>query len=132
MTLTKRQKEILDYIETHIRSRGYAPTLEEIGSHFRLDSVATVHKHVTHLVEKGLVRRVWNQNRSIELAGRFAKGPAQAYKLAKWAVYRALTLDLEAASEHEWYGQNFLLGTQDVKNAVKSFIEKKPPEFKGR
>jgi len=70
MTLTKRQKEILDYIETHIRSRGYAPTLEEIGSHFGLDSVATVHKHVSNLQAKGVIRRTWNRSRSIELVPR--------------------------------------------------------------
>jgi len=70
MTLTKRQKEILDYIEAHIRRRGYAPTLEEIGSHFRLHSVATVHKHVSNLQAKGLMRRKWNRSRSIELVPR--------------------------------------------------------------
>jgi len=70
MTLTKRQKEILDYIENHIRRRGYAPTLEEIGAHFRLDSVATVHKHVSNLQSKGVIRRKWNRSRSIELVPR--------------------------------------------------------------
>jgi 2-(1,2-epoxy-1,2-dihydrophenyl)acetyl-CoA isomerase len=69
--------------------------------------------------------------KTLELAGRFAKGPTQAYKMIKWSIYRALNIDLEAASMNELFGQSFLLGTQDVKNAVKSFIEKKPPVFKG-
>jgi repressor LexA len=67
MVLTKRQKELLDHIDDHIRRRGYAPTLEEIGRHFRLGSVATVHKHLTNLQRKGLIRRKWNRSRSIEL-----------------------------------------------------------------
>jgi repressor LexA len=67
MTLTKRQKEILDFIEDGIRSNGYAPTLEEIGARFGLRSLATVHKHVSNLEAKGLVRRKWNHSRAIEL-----------------------------------------------------------------
>ncbi len=67
MTLTKRQKEILDFIEEGIRENGYAPTLEEIGARFNLRSLATVHKHVTNLEAKGLIRRRWNHSRAIEL-----------------------------------------------------------------
>jgi repressor LexA len=65
--LTKRQKEILDYIREYLEAEGYAPSLEEIGSRFGLSSVATVHKHVQNLVEKGLLRKAWNRSRSIEL-----------------------------------------------------------------
>lgn len=67
MVLTKRQREVLDFIKDFIGSKGYAPSLEEIGKGLRLSSVATVHKHVTHLVKKGLVKKGWNQNRSIEI-----------------------------------------------------------------
>ena len=67
MALTRRQREVLDVIQGFIETNGYSPSLEEIGGTLGLSSVATVHKHVTHLVEKGLVRRVWNQNRSIDL-----------------------------------------------------------------
>jgi len=70
--------------------------------------------------------------KTMEMAERFAKGPTQAYKMAKWSIYRALNIDLEAASEHELFGQSFLLGTEDVKSAVKSFMEKKMPVFKGK
>lgn len=69
MALTRRQREVLDVIRDFIEANGYSPSLEEIGGSLGLSSVATVHKHVSHLVEKGLVRRVWNQNRSIELVG---------------------------------------------------------------
>ncbi len=65
--LTKRQKEILDFIREYLEAEGYAPSLEEIGTRFGLSSVATVHKHVQNLVEKGLLRKAWNRSRSIEL-----------------------------------------------------------------
>jgi len=67
MALTRRQREVLDVIRDFIARNGYSPSLEEIGGALGLSSVATVHKHVTHLVEKGYVKRGWNQNRSIEL-----------------------------------------------------------------
>ncbi len=67
MHLTKRQKEILDFIRTYLHEHGYAPSLEEIGFQFGLSSVATVHKHVQNLVDKGFLRKAWNRSRSIEL-----------------------------------------------------------------
>ena len=66
MALTRRQREVLDVIHRFIADEGYSPSLQEIGKQLGLSSVATVHKHVSHLVQKGLVRRGWNQNRSIE------------------------------------------------------------------
>ncbi|MBI3932243.1 MAG: transcriptional repressor LexA [Acidobacteria bacterium] len=67
MHLTRRQKEILDYLGRYIERKGYAPTIEEIGEHFGLSSLATVHKHLTNLQEKGLVKREWNRSRALEL-----------------------------------------------------------------
>ena len=68
MALTRRQRQVLDVIRDFIDTHGYSPSLEEIGGELDLSSVATVHKHVSHLVQKGFVRRSWNQNRSIEIA----------------------------------------------------------------
>lgn len=65
--LTKRQREILDYLQEFIQQQGYAPSLEEIGRRFNLSSLATVHKHLTNLQEKGFIRRSWNRSRSVEL-----------------------------------------------------------------
>ena len=67
MFLTKRQKELFDYLDGYIAEHGYAPTLEEIGARFKLNSLATVHKHLTNLEKKGLIRRTWNCSRAIEL-----------------------------------------------------------------
>ena len=67
MHVTRRQKEILDFLGRHIERKGYAPTIEEIGEHFGLTSLATVHKHLTNLQEKGLIKREWNRSRALEL-----------------------------------------------------------------
>jgi len=65
--LTRRQREILDYLQEFIQQHGYAPSLEEIGRRFSLSSLATVHKHLSNLQEKGFIRRSWNRSRSVEL-----------------------------------------------------------------
>ena len=66
MALTRRQREIFEFIRDFVSRNGYSPSLEEIGSHFGLSSVATVHKHVQHLVEKGFLQKAWNRSRSVE------------------------------------------------------------------
>ncbi|MEE8558855.1 MAG: transcriptional repressor LexA [Myxococcota bacterium] len=70
MSLTRRQKEIYEYVRSFLEREGYAPSLEEIAAHFGLSSVATVHKHIENLVEKGLLRKLWNRSRSLELVER--------------------------------------------------------------
>jgi repressor LexA len=69
MALTRRQREVLDYISGYIRRRGYAPTLREIADHLGLSSVATVHKHLVNLEAKGMLQRGWNQSRSLVVLG---------------------------------------------------------------
>jgi repressor LexA len=75
--LTKRQREIYEYLREHIRSRGYAPSIAEIGKQFQLSSPATVHKHLVHLEEKGLIRKQHNLSRAIEMV----EEPLQEYPL---------------------------------------------------
>jgi DNA modification methylase len=65
--LTKRQKQILDYIKEYIKKKDYAPTLKEIKRHFRLSSISTVHQHLETLRTKGYLIRSENQPRSIQL-----------------------------------------------------------------
>jgi repressor LexA len=67
MKLTKRQREIYDYIRDFLDANGYAPSLEEIGAHFRLSSVATVHEHLSNLEAKGALRRDAHRSRALEL-----------------------------------------------------------------
>ena len=65
--LTKRQKEIFDYITKCIKENDYAPSLEEIKRYFKLSSVSTIHQHIEAIREKGYLKKIENQPRSIEL-----------------------------------------------------------------
>jgi repressor LexA len=67
MALTKRQKEVLNYLVGFINKNGYSPSFEEIAHAMKLTSLATVHKHLQTLEKKGFIRRGYNQSRSIEV-----------------------------------------------------------------
>lgn len=67
MALTKRQSEILSYLQEHIRAHGYAPSFEEIAEQFNFQSLATVHEHLTNLERKGYIHRTHNESRAIEV-----------------------------------------------------------------
>ncbi|MFL5487474.1 MAG: LexA family protein, partial [Gemmatimonadaceae bacterium] len=67
MSLTKRQREILTYLESYSEEHGYAPSFEEIASQFNYNSLATVHEHLTNLERKGYIKRAYNESRGIEL-----------------------------------------------------------------
>ncbi|HTT74744.1 MAG TPA: transcriptional repressor LexA [Candidatus Binataceae bacterium] len=69
-TLTKRQKQMVDFLEHYISEHGYAPTLAEVGEYFGLSSLATVHKHLRNLEGKGFIRRMHNHSRALEIAGK--------------------------------------------------------------
>ena len=75
-TLTRRQKELLDYLEGYIQRQGYAPTLEEIGREFGLTSLATVHKHLTNLEAKGSIRRRPGHSRALEVVHEISSADA--------------------------------------------------------
>lgn len=68
MALTKRQKQILDFIESFLDAHGYSPSFEEIAAEFGFRSLATVHEHLSNLEAKGYIRKSYNESRSIELA----------------------------------------------------------------
>jgi repressor LexA len=82
MILTKRQKQILSFIEESIQKNGYAPSLDEISRHFDLHSISTIHKHLGTLEEKGLIKRHWNRARAIEIVATHAKPEARDVPLA--------------------------------------------------
>ena len=67
MPLTKKQKEILDFIQDFLGDHGYAPSFEEIAGRFGYASLATVHEHLENLRAKGYIRKGYNESRSIEL-----------------------------------------------------------------
>jgi repressor LexA len=65
--LTRRQREIFDFVSQHIDGKGYAPSFEEIAGQFGFQSLATVHEHLTNLERKGFIRRAHNESRAIEI-----------------------------------------------------------------
>jgi repressor LexA len=67
MPLTKRQREILTFLQGYAEDNGYAPSFEEIASRFNYNSLATVHEHLTNLERKGYIRRSYNESRAIEI-----------------------------------------------------------------
>ena len=67
MTLTKRQRQVLNYLVGFLNKNGYSPSFEEIAQALKLASLATVHKHLSTLEKKGFIRRGYNQSRSIEV-----------------------------------------------------------------
>ena len=103
--LTKRQREILDYLDEFIQQHGYAPSLEEIGRRFSLSSLATVHKHLTNLQEKGFIRRAWNRSRSVELVpvhvgSRSLELPLMGYVAAGEPIEAITSNETIAVPEH--------------------------------
>jgi len=67
MAITKRQRQVYDFISTFVQRNGYSPSFEEIGDGLGLSSLATVHKHISNLEKKGLLTRDYNRSRSIDL-----------------------------------------------------------------
>ena len=98
LPLTKRQREILDYLQDFIHQHGYAPSLEEIGRRFGLSSLATVHKHLTNLQEKGFIKRAWNRSRSVEMIPTNTNGRSVELPLLG---YVAAGLPIEAIASSE-------------------------------
>ncbi len=67
MAVTRRQKEVLDFITGFVERNGYSPSFEEIARGLSLKSLATVHKHITNLQNKGALQRGHNRSRSIDV-----------------------------------------------------------------
>ena len=67
MAITKRQRQLYDFIAEFVQKNQYSPSFEEIGEGLGLSSLATVHKHISNLEKKGLLSRDYNRSRSIDL-----------------------------------------------------------------
>ena len=78
IVLYKRQKQILDFLNSYIEKYGHAPTLVEIAKKLGVRSLATVHEHLQTLARKGLIKKTSGLIRSIELIdqkiGKIVKG----------------------------------------------------------
>jgi repressor LexA len=73
MALTRRQKDVLDFIAGYQVENGYNPSYEEIARGLKLSSIATVHKHISALAKKNYLSRGANQSRSVEVAPRYVQ-----------------------------------------------------------
>ena len=98
MPLTKRQREIYDYLGEYIRDNGYAPSFEEIAAQFGFQSLATVHEHLTNLERKGYIRRWPNESRGIEVMAPTARSGAAELPLLGLV---AAGEPIEGVLEHE-------------------------------
>ena len=78
MALTKRQKQVLDFIANFVDEQGYCPSYEEIARGLELASLATVHKHISILEAKSYLKRGFNQSRSLELAPKYMQEQRRA------------------------------------------------------
>lgn len=77
MALTKRQKDVVDFLKDFIHENGYSPSYEEIAAHLGLSSLASVHKHIETLEAKGYLRRSFNQSRSLEVSPEYLEQSRQ-------------------------------------------------------
>src|SRR5881396_2442104 len=71
MAVTKRQKQVLDFVAGFIEDNGYSPSYEEIAHGLNLASLATVHKHISTLETKQYLKRGFNQSRSLDLGPKY-------------------------------------------------------------
>lgn len=97
MALTRRQRQILDYVEAFIDAEGYSPSFEEIAGNFGYSSLATVHEHLSNLERKGYLRKNYNKSRSLELVA--AEGTLAAELPLLGTV--AAGLPIEAVEQNE-------------------------------
>jgi repressor LexA len=117
MALTKRQKEVLDFIAGFVGDNGYCPSFEEIARGLNLASLATVHKHISVLEAKSYLKRGFNQSRSLELAPRYlqeqrrAKSPGGDIPLMGWIAAGA---PVESIEQNEMLSFSDFTGNGDT------------------
>src|ERR1700739_5034250 len=112
MAITRRQKEVLDFISSFTQRNGYSPSYEEIAHGLGLRSLATVHKHITNLEQKGLLQRAQNRSRSIDVLPPRAKArPGERLPLVGRI---AAGLPLEAVETEETISLSDIVGSREA------------------
>ena len=94
LNLTKRQKEIFDFVKTYAGEHGYPPTVRDIGKAIGLTSSSTVHAHLANLEKAGLLRRDPSKPRALELLDRATSAAATAAADAVRSVVKPNALPL--------------------------------------
>lgn len=79
--LTKRQKQLLDFISQFYSKNGYPPTHEEMAGALNVNSVATIHDHLTQLLKKGFIKIYKGSVRGIEIVEKAIKGNVNMIEL---------------------------------------------------
>jgi len=100
--LTKKQKQVLDYIKEFVQAHNYAPSYEEIATGIGLSSPSTIYVHVVNLIVKGYLKKRWNANRSLELPEDDVLAPTAVEALV--LGYIAAGLPIEAVEAPESLG----------------------------
>lgn len=113
MAITKRQKEVLDFIRNFVERCGYSPSFDEMAHGLGLSSLATIHKHITNLEAKGLISREPNRSRSIDLLP--APTP-QAAPAHQWPLLGRIAAGrpVEAVETHETISLDDILSDKTV------------------
>jgi repressor LexA len=91
--LTRRQSDVLTYIEAFVKSHGYPPSVREIASHFSLRSASGVHKHIKALVKKNFLEKQDFTSRSIRVMRRSHAPRVGSADAPVWPLYGTLTSD---------------------------------------
>lgn len=112
MAVTRRQKEVLDFITGFVQRNGYSPSFEEIARGLELKSLATVHKHITNLQNKGLLQRGHNRSRSIDVLP--PRSRARQSERLPLAGRIAAGLPVEAAENVESISLGDIIGNREV------------------
>jgi repressor LexA len=112
MAITRRQKEVLDFLSGFTSRNGYSPSYEEIASGLGLSSLATVHKHVTNLQNKGMLQRAHNRSRSIDVLPQ--RGPRKIYDRLPLLGRIAAGKPVEAIEQAESISLGDIIGTREV------------------
>ena len=97
--LTRRQRQILDFIADFNEANGFAPSYREIGEHLGLSSPATIYEHIQALIDKGFLRSTYNEKRSLELV-KWPTNWAQAVELSLAGLITAGE-PIEAVQDYE-------------------------------
>lgn len=130
MALTRRQKEVVDFITKFVQDNGYSPSYEEIAQGLDLASLATVHKHLQALESKGYLKRAFNQSRSVEIADKYFEeqrklrsfpSPSQAQQEVRPDLEVPLLGRIAAGSPVESYSANTALNFKDFAGSNETY-----------
>lgn len=131
---TKKQRQLLTFIEAFIKEHGYSPSYREIMNGLNYTSVATVALHVNNLIARGHLRKRENSARSLEVVGSDAMRVGALNAISeteeKWLVERVdnmlKMLEQEAAPQDQSIDDIYVmigaLHVLDLDDAVRSFV----------